>query len=402
MDDKRKMEIFENVKRFQKHAAMEAASRANSYVTTTDIPGGERIVVTTVLHELDCHGIGHAILNSTDRFDAEVSTLLSHGRAYLVLGEAMVKRGIHLSKQLNKIDEVAERAAERLLELLNSKVTDEHRHVVHLKRLEDGLRAGTVLKCDDCGEYFGIKGKHVQRRRPYYAKGLKSPRVTVRFFMCPHCFGWTRHPIDAKVALDAYNEFKKSQSHPVEKTGAPGSEPGPSVPNGTEGKAVNPQGDDGHSPPQDADIGGYRCPSCGEWYPSQAGDCGDPGHITAHSGPGDWSKAELLEAKYHAPELGYGDWPEGANPPLPSKGDDGQAPSLAVRPDWNPEWGTDLKDAANHGSVVAKIAQAPATAGQHVCGGTWQFDHLEQSETAEGPVYKCDKCGEFQVIFPKV
>ena len=390
MDDKRKMEIFESVERFQKHAAMEAASRAGSYVTTTAMPDGERIVVTTVLHELDCHGIGHAILNNTDRFDAEVSTLLSYGRAYLVLGEGMVKRGIHLSKQLNKIDEVAGRAAERLLELLNSNVTDEHRQAVHLTRLEEGLRTGEVLKCDDCGEYFGIQGKPVRRVR--YFK-LVTKHVWVRRFMCPHCFGWTPHPLELAAALKARDEFEKSQSH-TEKTGAQGGEPGPSVPNGTEGKAVTPQGDDGHASKSEMMVHGadggkylflgyveepdgpgerYKCAECGvEVIINSTG-------TRVVKQPGEDYIADLQKAIYSLP-------PEGGV----IKGTTVVKPEIPQDVDGKPDL------------VILFGGAYPTEAGEHVCGGTWKFDNYAVSTTANGPVYKCSKCGEYQIIFPMV
>ena len=398
-----------------------------------DTPLGKRIVVTTVIETLGCEAIGHAFLNAGDDLCFEVGLLLSGGRATRALGEAMVRRGLERSTQLDYCRKAAREAARRIVEVVNGKPEGfDKRH--HEKRLEDALNKGDVIQCYDCEGYFGAANVPTIRKLMHGPKGMRPMRV--RYHVCPHCRAQNRNDHDLrelekrvrdwthkmelqkqaqarrktlkamcdvcgmrgecpgpyKDPCDEAKAILDSQSlHP--QTGALEGEPGPSVPTGTDGKAVTPQGDDGpsvdlkcalcHKPLKEGDVyattgtlfyhypgcskglpisqeesdrleellrsrqkpatepqgdDGWRCPSCGEWYPKETADCGDPNHIVATVGPQDWSKKDLISTGYPHPERGYGDWPEGW-----PKGDDGQAQTPpAGRPGWKPEWGADL------------------------------------------------------------
>jgi len=262
------------------------------------MPDGHRIVATSILSTMGSTGVGQAMMNTHDDLDFEVGVMVSGGRAYINLGEKLLARGLKRSNDLSYCRAEARKAAKKLVEAVNNgacgptreEIRESYKEAYHEKRLKDALWTGDVIKCVDCQEYFGATSARIVRRAARVPRGMR--KVLVRYHVCPFCNGqnaniWDLKDYNVKVEdwerkmklqheaqerskkikamcdacgvdecpgayKDPCDEMKallESLSHPSEKTGAPGGEPGPSVPNGTEGKAVNPQGDDGQALP---------------------------------------------------------------------------------------------------------------------------------------------------------
>ena len=332
MTDKNKRAIIEeNVKQFNERAAKHHASRA-TYVAHEDLPTGERTIVTTVLHELGCAGVGHAIQAPGDLFEAEVATLLSLGRAYQVLGKRMVERGLAVSKDLDGISKLAERVADEFCAKVWPVMNPAQRAVHHEKRLEDAIKSGAVIECVLCNKAFGTKGKRTRLLKVQaMPHGMK--RRSVRTHHCPHCRRHFLNPADMAKVENAIGEFKQVEAR--------------------------------------RKLLKAMCDAC------SVDECPGP-----DKDPCDEAKG-VLESKTE---------PGRIHIPTLQKAIDGLPPSGGI---------IDGETPRGDDGELLPFGTIPKDAGEHVCGGRLLFDHYEQSKLSEGPVYKCDKCGEYQIIYPK-
>ncbi len=257
-------------------------ARIISHQVDVDIYGAGKRTLTIVVAETDkVSAVGVAVLNPEDRFDPEVGKELAKARALGNMARGLEELARQRIDATNRALEagracvvnLSKQYKERLQEARAARLIKSHED-----RLKRAVEEGRYVQCGACSKWFGLEGnthpfeKGMHRVCPYcgavtaaaYIKDAKTgrPSKTMRVVGTTHII-FEKVPEEKLKALCAncgVDECPGAYSDPCDEakdilasmspshkppTGASGGEPGPSAATAAEGKAVNPQGDDG-------------------------------------------------------------------------------------------------------------------------------------------------------------